>query len=147
MPSFTATVELPRSPQEVFDYLARPANVALLAPADLRLQLIAGPERIHLGAVLHWKARRMGISQSIVNDITVFEEAVQIVEEQRAGPFGRWAMTHRFQATATGSVLTSAVIYEPPAGLLGLIVNAEVIHRDLEKLFAYRTERLRELFG
>src|SRR5437763_13859798 len=109
MPSFSATVELARPATEVFDHLARPANLGLLAPPELRLQLVEGPERLTLGAVVHWKARRMGISQSIIHEVTVFEEGVRIGEEQRSGPFARWVMTHRFEATASGSILTSEV--------------------------------------
>jgi ligand-binding SRPBCC domain-containing protein len=147
MPSLIATVDLPRPTQELFDYLARSANLAALAPPELRLQLVAGPERLQLGTLLHWKARRMGISQSIINEVTLFEEGVRIGEEQRSGPFRRWTMTHRFEATAGGSILTSEVNYEPPGGMLGLLVTAEVIRKDLEKLFAYRAKRLAELFA
>jgi len=146
MPSFVATVELRRPALELFDYLARPANLGVLTPPELHLQLVDGPDRLKLGAMLHWRARRMGVSQSMVNEITVFEEGARIGEEQRTGPFARWIVTHRFEATASGSNLTSEVIYEPPGGMLGLLVTVEVIHKDLEKLFGYRAQRLAELF-
>jgi len=146
MPSFIATVEINRPVGELFDYLARPANLTLLAPPEMRLQLVQGPERVQLGALVHWKARRMGVSQSIVNEVTAFEEGLRIAEEQRAGPFKRWLLTHRFETTATGSILTAEVTYEPPGGMLGLLVTAKVIHKDLETLFAYRSRRLAEVF-
>jgi ligand-binding SRPBCC domain-containing protein len=147
MPSFVTSIELARSAAEIFDYLARPANVGALAPAELRLELVEGPPRIALGTLLHWKARRMGVSQSIINEITAFEEATLIGEEQRSGPFKRWALTHRFKTKAAGTLLTTEIAFEPPGGMLGLLVTAEVIRRDLEKLFTYRAERLAELFG
>jgi ligand-binding SRPBCC domain-containing protein len=147
MPQFSSSLELSRPTHAVFDYLARPANLVQLAPAEMRLDLVRAPDRLQLGSVMHWKARRMGISQALVNEVTAFEEAVLIAEEQRQGPFKRWAFVHRFEATALGTCITEELTYEPPGGLLGMLVTAEMIQRELEKLFAYREQRLREIFS
>lgn len=145
MPQHIAALDIARPIDVVFDFLARPANLVLLAPAEMRLQLVEGPDRLELGARLHWKARRMGVTQSLVNEVTVFEEAALIEEQQRQGPFKRWVFVHRFTASATGTRLAEELTYEPPGGLLGLLVTADTIRRDLEALFAYRERRLREL--
>src|SRR5260370_36060693 len=99
MPQFSSTIEVPRPMHVVFDYLARPANLVQLAPAEMRLELVQAPDRLQLGSVMHWKARRMGVSQALVNEVTAFEEAVLIGEEQKQGPFKRWTFLHRFEAT------------------------------------------------
>jgi ligand-binding SRPBCC domain-containing protein len=146
MPQFSSTIEVPRPTHVVFDYLAHPANLVQLAPAEMRLELVRAPDRLQLGSVIHWKARRMGVSQTLVNEVTAFEEAVLINEEQKQGPFKRWAFLHRFEATADGTRLTEELTCEPPGGLLGMLVTAEVIQRELEKLFAYRAQQFREIF-
>ena len=60
MAQFLTAIEIARPVSEVFDFLARPANLVQLAPSEMRLELVQGPERLHLGAVMHWKARRLG---------------------------------------------------------------------------------------
>jgi ligand-binding SRPBCC domain-containing protein len=139
-------LDIARPVSEVFDFLARPANLVQLAPAELQLELVKGPERLQLGAVLHWKARRLGISQDLVNEVIAFEEAALIDEQQRQGPFKRWRYLHCFEATDDGTRLTEELNYEPPGGMLGLLVSAAAIQRDLDKLFAYREQQLRKRF-
>jgi ligand-binding SRPBCC domain-containing protein len=147
MPEYISVLEIARPIAAVFDFLARPANLVHLAPAELHLQLIDGPQRLQLGALLHWKARRMGVSQSLLNEVTAFEENAVIEEQQRRGPFRQWVFVHRFEATAAGTRLTEQVNYEPPGGLLGLLVTANTIRRDLETLFAYRAQQLEKLLS
>jgi ligand-binding SRPBCC domain-containing protein len=147
MPRHVNTVEIPRPVADVFDFLARPANLQRLAPPELRLELVEGPDRLELGSVLHWKARRMGVSQMLVHEVTAFEEGVRIVEEQRRGPLRRWVFAHRFEPSQAGTRLTEEIDYEPPGGPLGLLVGAEAIRQDLETLFAYREKQLREGLG
>ncbi len=132
---------------EVFDFFARPANMIELTPPELDLQLIEGPERLALGAMLRWKARRMGVSQTLIHEVTAFEDGVRIEHTQRQGPFRRWVFAHRLAPADGGARLTEELSYEPPGGMLGLLVGAESVRRDLERLFAYRGDRLRDRFG
>jgi ligand-binding SRPBCC domain-containing protein len=146
MPQHQLALDVPGPPEAVFDFLARSANLVQLAPPELRLELVEGPERLQLGALLHWKGRRMGVSQTLINEVTAFEEGVLIVEEQRQGPFKRWTFLHRFEANALGTRIEEELTYEPPGGLLGMIVTAKTIHKELASLFAFRTDRLRQAF-
>jgi ligand-binding SRPBCC domain-containing protein len=147
MPKHVISLEVPCPSSDVFDFLARPANHVQLAPPELRLELVQGPERLKLGALLHWKARRMGVSQALTNEVTAFEEGVLIAEEQRQGPFKRWTFLHRFKATATGTRIDEELTYEPPGGMLGMLVTAKMIENELESLFAFRADQLRQAFA
>ncbi len=147
MPQYSTCLEIPRPVAEVFDFLARPANLVQLAPPDLNLQLVQAPERLQLGALLHWKGRRMGVSHALVQEVTAFEETCLIEEQQRQGPFKRWLLVHRFDALESGTRIVEELTYEPPGGLLGLLLRAEAVHREVENLFAYRAQKLRVLLG
>ena len=46
-----------------------------------------------------------------------------------------------------GVRITDVIEYEPPGGVLGRLATAEVIGRELERIFAYRRERLTELLA
>jgi ligand-binding SRPBCC domain-containing protein len=146
MPQHQLSLEVPCPLVEVFDFLARPENLIQLAPPELRLELVQGPERLQLGSMLHWKARRMGVSQTLKNEVTAFEEGILIGEEQRQGPFKRWTFLHRFEAIATGTRLEEELTYEPPSGLLGMLVTATAIHKELAMLIAFRADQLRQAF-
>src|ERR1019366_7995016 len=113
---------------------------------ELHLHLVEGPDELQLGSRLTLRGRRWGVTQRMVNEITAFEDGVLIVEEQRQGPFRSWKHTQRFAPAPDGGVRIADVIeYEPPGGVLGRLATAEAIGRELDRIFAYRGERLAEL--
>jgi hypothetical protein len=59
----------------------------------------------------------------------------------------RWLRTLRFEPTAEGTRVTETVEFEPPGGMLGLVVTAAKIEGELQAAFAYRQERLADLLG
>jgi ligand-binding SRPBCC domain-containing protein len=89
----------------------------------------------------------MGIPQRLESEVTVFEPDVLFADEQRAGPFRKWVHSHRFEAVDGGTRVRDEIEFEPPGGLLGLVVTAAFIQRDLERAFAYRRQKLEELLG
>lgn len=68
----------------------------------------------------------------------------RFVDEQIAGPYRVWIHEHRFAEDARGTICEDHVRYAPPGGA---IVNALLVERDVKKIFAYRSERLGEIFG
>jgi ligand-binding SRPBCC domain-containing protein len=147
MPIFESSVLLPRPVAEVFDFFCCPANLVVVSPPELHLRLVDGPERLELGSRITVQGRRWGLSQRVVSEVTVFEPGVRVVDEQREGPFGRFIHEHRFEPEGTGTRVTDCIDFEPPSGLLGRLLTARTIERDLQKVFAYRQKKLAELFG
>jgi ligand-binding SRPBCC domain-containing protein len=144
MPTFEKTLTFKRPLAEVFDFFLAPANLTRVSPPELHLQLVDGPERLQLGSVITFKGRRWGIPQRVVSEVVVLEPNVCLVDQQRQGPFRKWIHTHRFAAVAHGTQVHDHIEFEPPGGLLGLLVTADFISKDLEKVFAYRAEKLHE---
>jgi ligand-binding SRPBCC domain-containing protein len=147
MPQFQSSLTLTQPPSEVFAFFLRPANLLALAPPELHLQLVEGPELLQPGARLTWKTRRWGISQRIITEITTLEPAKLLVEEQREGPLRKFIRTLRFEEAPEGTRLTETIDFEPPGGLIGLVVTAGMIQGDLEAAAAHRDRKLRELLG
>jgi ligand-binding SRPBCC domain-containing protein len=54
---------------------------------------------------------------------------------------------HRFEAVPSGTRVTDHINYEPPGGVLGLVMTAPMLERELAWIFGYRTEKLKELLG
>lgn len=145
MPMFEAVTVLGCSPQEVFDFLARPANLALVSPPKLHLKLLDGPERMRLGSRMTAQGNKFGIPQSITSEVTAFEEGVAFTDTQVSGPFGTFVHTHRVEPAPKGTIMTDTIDYATPGGLIGLYLTNDRIRRDLEELVAYRTQRFKEL--
>src|SRR5262249_40299477 len=104
-------------------------------------------EALAVGARLVVRVRRWGVSRQVASAITELEAPRRIVEEQTDGPFRAWRHAQELRPTATGTLLRDVIDYEPPGGMLGLLMTAGAIEADLERAFAWRTERLRERLG
>jgi ligand-binding SRPBCC domain-containing protein len=148
MPHFQATQSFARPVAEVFDFFCRPLNLVRISPPELHMQLEQGPERIALGSRVALKGRRWGVPQRVVSVIQAFEESVLFADEQVEGPFRRWRHTHRFESLGeTATRVSDAIEFEPPGGMLGLIVSASFIEKDLQWIFEFRRQTLIELLG
>lgn len=147
MPHYTASIEIARPVAELFAFYSKPANLVALTPPELKLELVTAPEVIELGSQLVWKARRWGITQRIVQQVTLFDVEKSIVTEQTQGRLPRWIHGSQFTASAAGTLIQETIEFEPPGGLLGMMVSADAIRKELDALFAYRSKKLSKLFG
>jgi ligand-binding SRPBCC domain-containing protein len=143
----TATFEIAYPLADLFAYLTKAANLVQLAPPDLHLELLEAPETLALGSRLIWKGRRWGVSQQITQEVVMFDREKRIVVEQKKGPFARWVHANQFEATPAGSKIVEKIDFDPPGGLLGYVITADAIRKDLEKLMAYREKKLRAIFA
>src|SRR5262245_5259170 len=144
MPVFESSLELTRPPAEVFALYIQPAWLIRAMPPELSLRLVEAPEHLSLGAKVVVAGRRWGVAHRVTTEVTAFEPDRLLVEEQCAGTFRSWRMTTLFEPHQLGTRLTSRVEFEPPGGILGLIVTEGFVRSDLQRVFAYRAERLRE---
>lgn len=147
MPHYTVTLEIARPVAELFAYLTRPKNLVGLAPADMNLQIVVAPEVLALGERIVWSGRRWGVSQKIIQEVTVFEFDKRVAVEQKQGPFARWIHGSQFEATDAGTRIVESIEYAPPGGLLGLLVTADAMRKEMDKLVAHREKKLREIFA
>lgn len=147
MPRFESVVTLVRKVEEVFDFFRRPANLVRISPPDLHLQILEAPELLDLGSRIVLQARRWGIAQKLASKVTVFELNARFIDELVEGPFRKWVQTHRFETVPDGTRVTYHVDYEPPGGILGLMMKASTIDKDLQAVCAFRAQKLQELLG
>jgi ligand-binding SRPBCC domain-containing protein len=115
--------------------------------STLHLELLTGPEVLERGARLTWKGRRFGVSQHIVHEVAALALDTQIVIEQKQGPCTRWVHTHQFSSIENGARLSEQIDFDPPSGLLGRLIGADFIRKDLDMLYAFRECKLKEIFG
>lgn len=146
MPIFTNAVTLRAKSEEVFEYLRVPKHRLQLMPPEWPLELIEGPALLELGSKTSWKVSRFGMSQALVYEVTVCEPPLRVVEEQRQGPFRRWVQSTSCRQIREGAFLQDKIDYEPPGGMLGLLLTRAKIEEAFVKTFDWRDKQLRMVF-
>jgi ligand-binding SRPBCC domain-containing protein len=135
--------------EELWEFLATPANLNELTPPDLHFQIVTDlPERMYNGLIIEYQIRipRFG-NWRWVSEIKHIREGEYFVDEQRQGPYRFWYHQHLLQpAGDKGTRMIDRVSYRLPWGVLGTCVHACWIKRRLDAIFDYRAERLVQLF-
>jgi ligand-binding SRPBCC domain-containing protein len=148
MARFVTMIELSAPIGQVFDFFRRPANLLRVAPPAFQLQLENAPDQLQLGSRLALCGRRWGIRYRSVTEVIALEPGVYFLEEQKEGAFRKWVHAHRFEARANaGTCVVDEIDYEPPGGMLGLLLTTAVVERELNEFFRYRNAKLAEMLG
>lgn len=127
----------------VFHFFADAANLQVLTPPWVHF-VIRTPGTIEMrpGARILYSIRLHGIPVAWESEITVWQPPDRFVDEQRRGPYRRWAHTHTFAAERGGTRLVDEIEFAVPAGwLVGALVR-----RDLRQIFSFRQRALMRLF-
>ncbi len=147
MPPFSLDLEhwLPRQPGEVFDFYADAFNLERLTPPWLRFEVVtAEPITMQAGVEIDYRLRLHGLSLRWRSRITDWEPPHRFVDQQIRGPYRTWIHEHTFTPHQGGTLVGDYVRYDMIGGWLA---DRLLVRRDLRRIFAYRQERLAEIFG
>ena len=146
MASLEAQIQIYSSIEEVFDFLARSENFLKIIPPELKVQVVAAPERLTLGSRFEVQIAGFGVPQKVIYEVTNFAEPNAFTEAQVQGPLGRYVQEHVISQQSDGTVLvTDRVEFEPPGGFLGLLLSADRLRTSLDQGLAYRHRELKRL--
>jgi ligand-binding SRPBCC domain-containing protein len=141
---FRARTRVPRPRPEVFAFFADAGNLEELTPPFLGFQILTPqPVEMRPGALIDYRIRLRGFPMKWRTEITAWEPPSRFVDEQLKGPYRLWIHEHTFEEDGDGTVVIDFVRYAVPFGVLA---NRLLVARDVRKIFAYREERLREIF-
>jgi ligand-binding SRPBCC domain-containing protein len=136
---------LARPPEEVFAFFADAANLQTLTPPWLDFTILTpAPILMRPGTLIDYRLRLHGFPIRWQSEITVWEPPHRFVDEQRRGPYKLWLHEHRFEAREGGTQVTDDVRYAVPGGRL---TDRLFVRRDVERIFAFRREKLQALSG
>jgi ligand-binding SRPBCC domain-containing protein len=140
---FQAELIVPAPLVDVFAFFADARNLERLTPPWLRFHIVTrAPIIMQPGTIIDYRLRIHGVPAGWRSEITVWEPPERFVDEQRRGPYRRWVHTHTFKSAPGGTAVTDAVEYDVPVRWL----TAGFVRRDIETIFAYRMQALREHF-
>ena len=137
---------LPLAPAAVFPFFADAANLEAITPPWLRFRIVS-PRAAALrdGAIVDYRLRLHGVPVSWLTRIEAWEPGERFVDVQLHGPYALWHHTHEFEPDGAGGTLMRDVVrYALPYGPLGEVARRLFVARDLEAIFDYRRDRVRE---
>lgn len=140
---------LPLAPPEVFPFFADAGNLARITPPELAFAIETPiPIALRAGAELAYRLRLWGVSFRWHTRIAAWDPPHGFVDEEIRGPFALWRHTHVFREAlgGAGTIMDDRVEYALPLAPFGELAHFAV-RRQLERIFDYRREVVRELFG
>lgn len=148
--SLKSVQKVPASLDQVWRFFSDAGNLAAVTPPQLNLKVtneVYG-NGVYAGQVMTYNVKPLlGISLAWMTEITHVEEKKYFVDEQRKGPYKLWHHQHHFNAIGGGVEMIDLVHYRLPFGLLGNLAHGLFVKKELEKIFAYRYEKIVALFG
>lgn len=141
---------VPTPLEDVWQFFSDAKNLLAVTPPHLNLRVtneVYGAS-VYSGQVMTYNVKPLlGIPFAWMTEITHVKEKEYFVDEQRKGPYKLWHHQHHFKAIKDGTEMTDLVHYRVPLGPLGSIGHSLVVKKELEKIFAYRYQKIVELFG
>jgi ligand-binding SRPBCC domain-containing protein len=149
MPQLLYTQFIPADPADVWEFFATPRNLDALTPPNLKFQILSDlSERMYAGQLIAYRISPVpGIWLHWLTEIRHVREGAYFVDEQRAGPYRLWYHEHHFAPAPGGVRMTDRITYEIGWGPGGWLADKIWVRRQLSHIFAYRRQRVAEIFG
>lgn len=142
---FQTEIWLPRPRAEVFSFFAEARNLECLTPPWLHFEILTPlPIPMRAGTLIDYRLKVHGVPLRWRTRIEVWDPPGEFVDVQVRGPYRLWHHTHRFEEQDGGTLCRDRVRYWPRGGAL---MNRLFVRRDVERIFAYRAQKLRRWFG
>ena len=142
--TFESSLFLPHPPARIFAFFSNAANLELITPEWLRFDIATpSPVDMKVGTHIDYRLRFRGLPIKWRSEILVWDPPHRFVDSQIKGPYRKWVHEHEFVGREGGTLASDRVQYSVPGGAL---INTLFVRRDVERIFAYRRQRLIELF-
>ncbi len=132
----------------VFAFFSEPANLERITPPFLRFKVLAATTPpIGNGTLIDYALRLHGIPLRWQSRIESWQPQHMFVDVQTRGPYALWHHTHEFEPCDGGTIIRDRVRYRLPFGALGDLAAGWIVRRDLEAVFDFRRQRIKELLS
>lgn len=144
-----ARQNLPIPLKQAWEFMANPANLSVITPESMGFKTISGDDReMYAGQIIHYYVTPLlGIKLQWVTEITHVQDKSFFVDEQRFGPYAFWHHKHFLKEIPGGVEMEDIVHYKLPMGILGQMMHPILVKPKLDEIFAYRKQKLTQLFG
>jgi ligand-binding SRPBCC domain-containing protein len=143
--NFESQLWLPQPRSKMFAFFSDAQNLDLITPPWLHFRTITpGSGEMRPGMVMDHRLRIHGFPLRWRSEITEWDAPVRFVDQQVRGPYRLWIHEHRFEEREGGTLMHDRVRY---AVLFDFLIHRFFIRHDIERIFAYREKKLREIFA
>lgn len=142
---FQSELWLPPPPEKLFPFFADAANLDAITPRWLHFRIVTPrPIEMREGALIDYKLRVRGLPLRWRTLIKEWQPPHRFVDAQLRGPYRQWIHTHTFEPHDGGTLVRDVVQYAVPFDFLA---HPLFVRRDIERIFLFRQEALRQRFG
>ncbi|WP_100074854.1 SRPBCC family protein [Chryseobacterium camelliae] len=145
MPVVTLKTKINADIHTVFE-LARNIDVHRSSMSDTEEIAIAGRTSglIETGETVTWKARHLGIQQTLTSKIISMKRPYEFTDIMIQGAFRSMHHQHIFRTEGKATVMTDIFEFESPFGIIGKAFNALYLTRYLKNLLEDRNRYLKQ---
>jgi ligand-binding SRPBCC domain-containing protein len=143
---FTTTY-IRRPLPEIFGFFSDARNLEALTPPQLEFNILTeGDIPMRDGALIDYRLKLHGVPFTWRTRILCWDPPFGFVDDQVSGPYSIWHHIHSFTDEGDRVRMDDEVLYRLPLWPLGEVA-APFVRRRVEEIFAYRTKKIREIFG
>ncbi len=130
----------------VFEFFADAMELGRITPPWVNFS-VQTPQPIEMrqGLLLDYRIKLHQIPIRWQTEICVWEPPFRFVDQQLRGPYKRWYHEHTFEELDGGRTLVRDEVHYIPRG--GSLIHRLMVRPDLEKIFQFRQDTLKEIFA
>lgn len=134
------------APIEICFDLSRSIDLHKISTARTREEAIAGVTSglIEKGETVTWRARHLGVMQTLTTIITELERPTFFVDEMLQGAFRSFRHEHRFKAIEAGTLVREVFDYKSPLGFLGNLADRLFLEEYMKTFLLERNQVIKE---
>ncbi|MCX6127079.1 MAG: TIGR01777 family oxidoreductase [Proteobacteria bacterium] len=138
---------IPKKIPEVFPFFCNETNLERLTPPliEFKVQGKSTPQ-VAEGTLIDYKLKIHGLPVQWRTKILEWKPNEKFIDTQLSGPYKLWHHTHEFIDLGGGTLLRDRVLFKLPLWPLGGFM-LPLIKADVAKIFAFRRQVIRQLFG
>ena len=148
--TLTYSQRIPVSIESAWSFFSSPENLARITPPEMFFRITNGSagQQVYEGMLITYTLYPfMMLPVQWETEITRVERPFFFEDRQKSGPYADWLHRHEFQEIYGGVEMTDRIDYVMPFGTFGDLVNALIVRRRLDEVFAFRKRKTGEILG
>ncbi|MBC8046714.1 MAG: SRPBCC family protein [Fimbriimonadaceae bacterium] len=145
MPQIVQEIEI-HAPIEICFDLSRSIDLHMISTGKTKEKAIAGKTSglIELNETVTWRAKHLGVNQTLTSKITALKYPKYFVDEMVAGVFKSLRHQHIFESKNDHTIITDKFEFESPFGIFGKIFNHIFLTSYLKGFITDRNKIIKE---
>ncbi len=143
---FTTECWVPASLAQVFAFFSSEKNLEKITPPAMNFRVVKkSTSDIIKGTLIFYDLKVRGLPMKWTTEITDWRPPHSFTDMQLNGPYSRWHHTHTFHEIGDWTLMRDTIHYRLPMGFFGR-AGLPIVKKDVENIFSFREQTIKELF-